>query len=232
MEPTGPNRTESALADDIKTYVSAVGANPRMAGMAFPGTFILDRNGRVRSRSFEDFYVTRTTAASLLMRAGTDHAVSGTKISTAHLEVTTYPSDEAIAPGNRITIAVEVIPHRGMHVYAPGASGYRVITVKLESPAPIRVLPTIYPPSQIYVFKPLNERVPVYQQPFRLLQDVVLDGTLQAQTSLRGKESITVTGAIEYQACDDRICFNPESVPVSWTFMLRPLVLERAVRPQ
>ena len=31
----------------------------------------------------------------------------------------------------------------------------------------------------------------------------------------------------EYQACDEKICFNPESVPVSWTFTLRRLVVER-----
>jgi peroxiredoxin len=232
MEATGPNTTDPARADDIKTYVSPGGVNPRMAGMAFPGTFILDRHGRVTSRFFEDFYVTRTTASSLLMRAGSAGPISGAKVSTAHLEVTTYPSDAAIAPGNRVTIAFDVVPHHGMHVYAPGASGYRVIAVTLQSPAPIRVLPTTYPPSQIYFFKPLNERVPVYQQPFRLLQDVVLDGSLEAQAALRGKESITVTGMLEYQACDAQICFNPESVPLSWTFVLRSLVLERPVRLQ
>ena len=43
-----------------------------------------------------------------------------------------------------------------------------------------------------------------------------------------GKDSITLTGTLEYQACDDTICYNPASIPLSWTLSLRPLVVERA----
>jgi peroxiredoxin len=229
MELVGPNAKDPALADDIKTYVSVVGANPRMAGIAFPGTFILDRNGRVKSRFFEDFYITRNTSSSILVRAGVGSPLPGTKISTAHLDVATYPSDSAIAPGNRITLALDVTPHRGIHVYAPGASGYRVIAVKLEAQPLITALPIKHPTPQIYFFKPLNERVPVYEKPFALLQDVELDGTPQAQAALRGKDSLTVNGTLEYQACDDKVCFNPESVPLSWTLTLRPIVRDQTV---
>ena len=229
MELVGPNAKDPLLADDIRTYVSVVGANPRMAGIAFPGTFILDRNGRVKSRFFEDFYITRNTSSSILVRAGVGAPLPGTKISTAHLDVTTYSSDSAIAPGNRITLAVDVTPHRGIHVYAPGASGYRVIAVKIEAQPLMTSLPITYPASQIYFFKPLNEHVPVYEKSFTLLQDVKLDGTPQAQTALRGRESLTVNGTLEYQACDDKVCFNPESVPLSWTLTLRPIVRDQTV---
>jgi hypothetical protein len=201
-----------------------------MAGIAFPGTFILDRTGRVKSRFFEDFYIERNTSSSILMRAGIGAPVTGTKVSTEHVDITTYPSDSAIAPGNRVALAFDVVPHRGIHVYAPGASSYRVVTVSLESQPLIRLLPMKYPASQIYVFKPLNERVPVYEKPFTLLQEIVLDGTPQAQAALRGKDSLTLNGKLEYQACDDKVCFNPESVPLSWTFTLRPIVMERPVR--
>ena len=84
-----------------------------------------------------------------------------------------------------------------------------------------------YPASQIYSFKPLNERVPVYQKPFTLVQGIVLEGTPQAQAAFRGKDSLTLNGALEYQACDATICYNPTSVPLSWTLSLRPLVVER-----
>src|SRR5262249_43407847 len=147
MELTGPNAKDPALADDLKTYVSIVGANPRMAGIPVPRTFILDRSGPVRSRLFEDFYNTRHTVSSILRRADNGITVPGTKLSTAHLDVTAYPSDSSIAPGNRITIAFDVIPHRGIHVYAPGASSYRVIEVKFELQSPIRALPMKYPAS-------------------------------------------------------------------------------------
>jgi hypothetical protein len=232
IEAAGPNGKDPALADDIRTYASVVGPNARMAGIAFPGTFIVDRSGRVTSRFFEDSYISRNTSSSILMRAGIGPQVTGTRISTAHLDVTTYPSDSAIAPGNRITIALDVVPRRGMHVYAPGASGYRVIAVTVETQSVFQVQPIQYPRSEIYFFKPLNERVPVFQKPFTLRQDILLDGTPQSQAALRGKDSVTLNGTLAYQACDDTICFNPESVPLSWTFALRPIVLERPVPAQ
>jgi hypothetical protein len=201
-----------------------------MAGIAFPGTFILDRAGHVTSRFFEDFYIERNTSSSIMARLGTGLAVAGSKISTAHLDITTYPSDSAVAPGNRFALTLEVTPRRGTHVYAPGASSYRVITLNLDPQPFVRVLPTKYPSSQIYFFKPLNERVPVYQEPFRLLQEIVLEGTPQAQASLRGQETLTLKGNLEYQACDDKICFNPESVPLSWALTLRPLAVQRPSR--
>jgi hypothetical protein len=232
MELLGPDAKDPALADDIRTYVSVVGTSPRMAGIAFPGTFILDQAGRVTSRFFEDFYITRNTSSSILIRAGIGAPVQGTKISTAHLDMTTYASDPAIAAGNRITLAVDVTPHRGIHVYAPGASSYRVVALNIESQPLMTALAAKFPASQTYFFKPLNERVAVYEKPFTLLEDIQLEGTPQAQAALRGKESLTVRGTFEYQACDDRLCFNPESVPLSWTFTLRPLVREPALPRQ
>ena len=47
----------------------------------------------------------------------------------------------------------------------------------------MRVLPMKYPASEIYFFKPLEERVPVYVKPFTLLQEVVVEGTAQAQAA-------------------------------------------------
>ena len=93
------------------------------------------------------------------------------------------------------------------------------------------MLPVRYPASQIYFFKPLKERVPVFQKPFRLVQEVVLDGTLKTQAALRGKQNITFTGTLDYQACDSKECFNPVSVPLSWTLNMRPTIFQRPNAP-
>jgi DsbC/DsbD-like thiol-disulfide interchange protein len=157
--------------------------------------------------------------------------VNATSMSTAHLEATTYPSDAVVAPGNRINLAIDVRPRSGMHVYAPGASGYRVITFDVEPQPFVRVFQIEYPSSEIYFFAPLKERVPVYQKPFTLRRDVVLEGTPQARAALKGKDAVTLTGTLEYQACDDKICYNPVSLPLTWTISLRPLVSGRPTAP-
>jgi hypothetical protein len=96
------------------------------------------------------------------------------------------------------------------------------------APQPFVQVQTVkYPPSEIYFFKPLNERVPVYQKPFRLVLDVLIEGTPQAQAALQGKDSLTIAGSVDYQACDDKVCFNPTAVPVTWTLSLRSLIRER-----
>lgn len=232
-EALGPNKDDPSVQRDVQKYVSVVRVNPAMVGMAFPGTFMVDRQGRVTSRHFEDFYIERSTLSSVMLRVGAGTRVSGSKLSTDQLEATTYPSDSSVAAGNRITLVLDMAPHRGIHVYAPGASNYRVVAVSLEPQPFVRPIPVKYPPSENYFFKPLNERVPVYQKPFTLLQEVVVEGSPAAQAALRGKESLTISGALEYQACDDKVCFTPASVPVSWTLSLRPLVApQRAARPQ
>ena len=93
----------------------------------------------------------------------------------------------------RRLLAVE--PHPRVHVYAPGAASYRIVAVTIAPEPLVRVLPMKYPASEIYFFKPLEERVPVYVKPFTLLQEVVVEGTVQAQAALRGKPSLTLTGA-------------------------------------
>ena len=228
QEGLGPNASDPVLAADVKKYVSAVGVNPIMKGIAFPGTFIVDRKGRVTSRFFEDFYVERNTVSSLLVRVGAHGAsVAATKVSGAHLDLTTYLSDPAVAPGNRFSLILDITPGPGIHVYAPSATGYRAIALNLTPQPGIRVLPVQFPASQTYFFRPLNERVPVYQKPFTLVQELILEGTQEAQAALRGKENLTLTGTLDYQACDDKECFNPASVPLSWRLTLKSLIRER-----
>jgi peroxiredoxin len=227
-EAVGPDAKDPAVSEDVRKYVSGAGANARMVGMAFPGTFILDRDGRVTSRFFEEFYVERNTSSGILMRLGAKAStVFATRLSTEHLDVTTYASESAIAPGNRFSIAVDVTPKPRIHVYAPGASGYRIVGVTIAPQPFVRVLPLQYPKSETYFFEPLNERVPVYAKPFTLVQELVLEGRPEAQAALRTRDSLTLTGTFDYQACDDKMCFNPTSIPVTWTLSLRPVIRER-----
>jgi len=224
-EGLGPNASDPVLAADVKKYVSAVGVFPRMVGMAYPGTFVLDRSGRVRSRFFEEAYNERNTSSNIMIRRG-DHPgeVAGTAIATDHLDIKTYPGDASVAVGNRFAIAIDVTLKPRIHVYAPGSSSYQVIGVRIAPQRFVRALPLTYPPSQVYTFKPLNERVQVYEKPFTLMQEIVLEGSPEATRALRGQDTLTLSGTLDYQACDDKVCFNPASVPLSWTISLRPLV--------
>jgi peroxiredoxin len=233
VEAVGPRAKDPALQDDIHTYVSMFGATPFMAGMALPGTFILDRNGRVKHRFFRDSYIERNTVSSIMVRLGSGAApVAGTEVSGGHLAITTYPSDTTVAPGNVFSLVFDIKPAAGIHVYAPGATSYRVIKFALAPQPAVRALSLKYPASQTYFFKPLKEHVPVFEKPFTLVQDVALEGTPTAVGQLRDKKTITIHGTLEYQACNDKICFNPDSIPLSWTLNVRSLIFERPAPPR
>jgi hypothetical protein len=113
-------------------------------------------------------------------------------------------------------------------VYAPGPHNYKVIGLRLDPNPVVMVRPVRYPASETYVFAPLQERVQVYQKPFRLLADVVIDASREARPKLALVDSVTITGTLDYQACNDTLCFNPKSIPVSYTVKLRQLDTERS----
>ncbi len=222
-EGRGPNRDDPDVIADVAKYVSLFGASPAIVGTPYPGTFMVDRYGRVTSRFFEEFYRERNTTANVLLKIGAGLSpIEAIRGETAHLKFTAYPSNPSVTVGTRFSIAVEIEPNPGIHVYAPGAEemGYRVISLNLTPVPHVRFEPVEFPESEIYYFEPLDERVPVYQRPFMLLQEAVVSSTEEAEEALRELDALTLSGTLDYQACDDQICFQPVSLPLSFTLDL------------
>lgn len=154
--------------------------------------------------------------------------VQATTLSSPQLEMTSFATDSTVAPGTQFSLALDPRPARGVHVYAPGVTGYKSIALSVQPQAGLLTRGGQYPPSEDYHFKPLNEHVQVYQRPFRIVQDVLIDPSPQAQAGLKDVSSLTIKGVLNYQACDDKLCFTPQSVPLTWTVSLRQLDCERA----
>lgn len=196
----------------------------RAFGVPYPGTFVLDAAGRVVSRHFEAAYQERNTVASILARAGRPGQGPVVAAQSAQLTVQAMASDGVVAPGNRITLTFDVTPARGMHVYAPGRHDYQVIRFQLTPQSWLTAHPMVYAPSEIYHFAPLDERVETYQRPFRLSQEVTIAATPEAQKALAGRTTIDIAGRLDYQACDDRVCYAPASLPFTFPLAVTPLV--------
>lgn len=138
----------------------------------------------------------------------------GVKSRTNHLTAESRLSRTSAAPGSRITLTVDVTPRPTMHVYAPGKHDYQVVQLTVEPQPWLRADPTRYPASQTYFFEPLNETVEVFSEPFRLTRELTLLDTPEARRALSGQASVTIAGQLEYQACDDKVCYSPTKVPV------------------
>jgi peroxiredoxin len=202
--------------------------NQQSYGIPFPGTFMLNTQGVVTSRFFEQAYQERSTVGSIMARLGNNVAVQATTVASPQLELTSFATDSTVAPGTQFSLVLDVRPARGVHVYAPGVTGYKPIALSVQPQPGLVIRRSQYPPSEDYHFKPLNEHVQVYQRPFRIVQDVLIDASPQALAALKDTTSLTITGVLNYQACDDKVCFTPQTVPLTWTVSLRQLDRERA----
>jgi hypothetical protein len=45
------------------------------------------------------------------------------------------------------------------------------------------------------------------------VRDVTILSNLEAKKALAATPSPTITGHMEYQACDDKVCYAPKKVP-------------------
>jgi len=201
--------------------------NQQTYGVPFPGTFVVDRRGVVTARFFEAAYQERNTVSSILARLGNSIDVPATRLSSAQADITAFVTDSTVAPGTHFSVVVDINPGRGMHLYAPGNAGYKPVALTIEQQPWVAVTAARLPAAEDYYFKPLNEHVQVFRRPFRLVQDVVVDASAQAQAALKEISTLTLKGTLAYQACDDRICFSPQSVPLTWTLAVRQLDRER-----
>lgn len=136
---------------------------------------------------------------------------------TMHLTVVSSISQAEAAPGQRLSISFNVTPKKLMHVYAPGKHDYQVIGVKIDPQPWLRVQGINYPASEIYHFKELDEKVETYGKPFTLVQDLAILATPEARKALAASPTARISGRLEYQACDDKVCYAPTRVPVSFT---------------
>jgi len=139
---------------------------------------------------------------------------------TMHLTVHASISDAAVSPGGKVSVTFDITPKRNMHVYAPGKHDYQVITVKIDPQPWLKLAPTSYPPSEIYHFKELDEKVETYGKPFTLVQDVTILKTAAARKALAAPP-VRLSGMLQYQACDDKVCYAPTKIPVSFELTVK-----------
>ena len=130
-----------------------------------------------------------------------------------HAAIQPSPADVSAKAGTKVMLFVDVTPKPGIHVYAPGNVFYIPIVVKLNPQAELKAGKLAYPKSEIVTIA--DEKVSVFQKPFRLTQEVEVGKAAKAGSN------VVVAGTVNYQACDDKVCFPPESAPVSWTIAVK-----------
>jgi hypothetical protein len=107
-----------------------------------------------------------------------------------------------------VTLALDVTPNPGIHVYAPGAKEFTPVSLILTPHADVTPAKPVYPKADS-VAPPAEDGAPAYYKRFRITQPV---------TMKKGSGGdVVIAGVLNYQSCDERVCYPVASLPVSWT---------------
>ena len=199
-------------------------------GIPYPGVYIVNTQGMVVSKYFEDDYKERVSTADILSRQyGAPVAKTQAVRETKHLRVTTAASNNIARPGLRIALSLEVDLKPGMHVYAPGVEGYIPIDWRLDEGGPAAKRHVFnYPPSEMLRLAAINERVPVYRGRIVIVREITFGQEADLKLLVSPSGELVVKGSFRYQACDDRKCYIPQDVPLEWHFRYQGLDRQRA----
>jgi len=223
------------LADPDSKIIKAYGvfnheATGMQKGFARPGYFFIDTNGDIKEKFFEAKYRERLTGNSIIAKLFPELGQEVTDtVEAPHLQLALEQSDRTGVPGTRVTISAEIRLPADVHVYAPGTQGYKPVKLVIDPVPDLELSSPTYPASKVLYLPAIKEKVPVYEGTFRISQDVKVSSSSQFWGSL-GKDgkTFTLTGKLEYQACDKTMCYVLTSVPVKWQLQVFPLDRTRA----
>jgi hypothetical protein len=215
------------LADPRSEVIARFGLK-QDNGAAYATTFVVDARGEVRARHTEESIVFRRTGGSLLVRTGA-RPDGATETRTDHFALWTSVSNAVVGPGQRFTLVLDFDVEDGHHLYAPGVQGgYRPLRLDFTTPPRVqRIDAPQLPPPKPYLFRPLNETVPIFEGRFRALVDVTMkDSTVGwGQEFLNDParyEPVELVGTLAYQVCSHTVCYPPASLPLRFEVKLRP----------
>lgn len=137
------------------------------------------------------------------------------KLTPQQASVTTSSSAASARPGERIVLWADVAPNPKMHVYAEGAKGFTAAALALTPNPAVAFGKPSYPKASLIDVPGETVKVPAYSGPFRIAVPLTVTATAK-----RG-DTLTLGGALNYQACDDVLCYPVSVLPVLWTIEVR-----------
>ena len=193
---------------------------PRFEGVPYPMTFLLDGDGIVIDRRFEDDYRIRESARAILTGrlgfqapTGSQHLTHGDEV-----QVTVMGESNRYSPFQRIWFNAEVVVAPGWHIYgSPSPPGLTELAVTLKASGVIR-------PGEVAVRpEPVLRRVAGTHQPVPTHEGGV-EARFSVVVATFTKPEVDVAGTVDFQACTDVQCLPPQSIP--WSLRLTPRTYE------
>jgi DsbC/DsbD-like thiol-disulfide interchange protein len=220
--------SDSKIIRDLGILNETVEKTNPVFGIPHPGSFVLDGNGKIVAKYFEDDFRQRYTAADVLMHQfGVIPAQAKSDVEGKQLKLTASASNAVVTVGQRLALTLDIELKPNMHVYAPGVEGYIPIDWTMKESDAGAVHEVSFPKAEKLHLPAIDETVPAYTGRFRLSRDVTIAAADKVKPLLDGSGQFTVEGTLRYQACDDRVCYVPQNLPVKWALQFQDLDRQR-----
>lgn len=208
------------LADEDSSVIKAFGILNRQIpsehewyGVPYPGTYLVDGDGRVTDKSFFADHQVRESVDDLLQGLGVGRGPEGEIRRTPYLAARAFFAGPTIRRQQLLLLNVEIELAPGLHVYGrPLPAGYVPLEVEVDGGTALEVVETVYPAAQTVRFEALQESLPAYAGRLRI-------GVRCKGVGEDRDEALQVGVRLRYQACDARVCHPPETV--EWALPLR-----------
>jgi len=219
---------DSKIIRELGLLNESVGKDTPFYGIPHPGVFVVDAKGVIRGKYFEDDFRERDTSAGILLRQfGLIPSDAKSEVTGRQLSLTASAGNATVLPGEHVVLVLDIDLYPGMHVYAPGVEGYIPVDWKMKESSAEAAGQAEYPKSEKLYLKAIDETVPAYRNHFRITRDITIAQEDKLKPAVDSAGRLTVEGSLRYQACDDRVCYIPQTLPLKWTFQYQPLDRER-----
>jgi len=178
-------------------------------GVAYPGTFVLDEQGVIVKKHFEQSYRVRPTA-----RLFEDYALHTTGDIPAHaahtssgdLEVHTWTDVLTYRPYQQIRLFVQLALPPDLHAFgSPVTDGYTPLRLQIEPREGLSVGEIDMPAPNPFRVEGLDEEFLVYQRTLRVTVPLLFTTNLGPTTLVL---------ELAFQTCSQTTCFPPANVRV------------------
>ncbi len=213
------------LSDSGSAYIKSLGlfnvkqpVDSVKYGVPYPGTFLVDRQGKIVSKHFEDEPLERETVNSILSTAlNVRTGLLETRVVNKRMSLTASSTNATVRPDQHIRLQLDFRLKPKMHLYAPGVVGYKPLALEFEPSPAWRLEGITLPQAKTLHLKPINETMPIFESAFSVFARLVIRGDRAVREALTPDKKIEVKAKLVYQACDDKNCYLPESIPLTWT---------------
>lgn len=199
-------------------------------GMPYPGAYVIDADGVVTAKFFENNQIFRPGPEQLLRAALGESIDPGpAREPVAEVQVHAYLDGPSLVPGLLRELVVEFLVPQGQHLYGePVPDGLVATSVIVDVDDELIVRETSAPPTRPHHL-PSGEELQVYEGAVQLRTPITVLGGLgrgnDGEESRLGLGDRVVSGTARFQSCDDTACGLPQSVRFEVPISVEPAII-------